>query len=83
VRFALGATGRVTVHFFDVMGNDVAEVTADLDPSLPGSPHSFSWDGRTRAGEIVPAGLYLYQVTLESDVGGKPTRTTGRIGVVR
>jgi hypothetical protein len=49
-----------------------------LDEVLPVGPYVRPWDGRDRAGRMLPAGVYFYRVS--GDVGeatGKVVRTGG------
>jgi hypothetical protein len=47
-------------RIIDLSGGDVS----DLRPAGAGAPSAdaLAWDGRDRAGQIVPAGVYLYEV---------------------
>ena len=57
---------QLTLRIFDLGGRIVREVVAV--PSRSGS-FDHAWDGRDDSGQVVPPGLYLYQVDLATDEG--------------
>jgi flagellar hook assembly protein FlgD len=59
-RFALGSSGRVRVEVFDVRGRRVATA---VDRTLGAGSYAAAWDGRTAAGERVPAGAYYLRLS--------------------
>ena len=44
------------------------ELIYNISQDLGRGPHTAVWDGRDRAGELVPVGLYLVQIVIESGV---------------
>ncbi len=74
VPIVLSAAGRVDAFVTDVTGRLVA--------ALPGSrreigSHVLRWDGRTRAGEPVPSGVYFFHVR------GPGMEATSRLVILR
>ncbi len=54
----------VSGKIFDASGAEVA----DLVPSVVPTVDSLIWDGRDRGGNVVPAGLYFFEITGEGKV---------------
>ena len=68
------ARGRAHLAVYDLVGRRLATV---LDREIEPGVHHISWTGRDAAGRDVPAGLYLYRLTVES------RRTHGLLVVTR
>lgn len=67
VRFAFQLTGdqapdAVTINLTDLNGRFVRRLTRQVRIGL----NEWLWDGRTDAGERLPAGLYLYKLTISA-----------------
>lgn len=71
--------GRVTVRVFDLVGNLVRTLEADL--SMAGS-QEIQFDGLTQGGEPLASGTYLYEVAAESSTG-EQFRRMQRMNIVR
>jgi hypothetical protein len=55
--FDLARKARVTITAYDVRGRTVADV---FEGVLPQGRHSVSWNGKGRAGEQLPSGIYFF-----------------------
>jgi len=64
----VGSSPQVTLEVKDSVGQVVRRV--DLGPQQSGQIR-FGWDGRDANGQAMPPGLY--QISVQADVGGKPT----------
>jgi len=42
-----------------------------LDDTVKSGELSMTWDGRDSQGQVVPPGLYLYRIQLETDSGSE------------
>ncbi len=71
--------GRVSVRVFDLVGNLVRTLHAEL--SLAGS-QEIQFDGLNEAGEPLATGTYLYEVAAESSVG-EQFRRVQRMTILR
>ena len=60
IPFSLGSTARVRIRVIDLAGKEVRVLLDDV--AQPGE-QSVIWDGRNKLGEVVPAGLYFYELT--------------------
>lgn len=63
----LSGTAPLQVKIFDLGGRLVRSFAEERD----GGSFAVEWDGRDAAGALLPPGIYLYQVKLESDSGGE------------
>lgn len=59
IRFALPASGSVSVDVFDAGGRVIRTLAQG---ALAAGPHSVSWDGRDAEGRQVSSGVYYYRV---------------------
>ncbi|MGH7596287.1 MAG: M12 family metallo-peptidase [bacterium] len=59
IRFGLPKDERVQLQIIDLLGREVRKL-ADSDFSA--GYHSVVWDGKDNAGNIVPSGVYIYQI---------------------
>jgi hypothetical protein len=66
-----GVSGKI----YDVLGAEVSEIK----PATEGAPttNSLIWDGRDKSGSIVPAGVYIYEIT------GEGKSITGTVVVIQ
>jgi hypothetical protein len=62
IRFTMVRTGRAHISILDPMGREIATV---LSAQKPQGDQSVTWNGQSRDGRAVPAGLYF--VRLESE----------------
>lgn len=58
---------HVTVH--DLSGRPLRRL--ETDRQLGSGRHSFAWDGRDDGGQLVPPGLYLVSVGIDTDSGSE------------
>ena len=65
---------RVSVRIFDLTGRPVRQI----ELWQKSGTHVVEWDGRDDGGEVVPPGLYLFQVEIYS---GERVSFNGAIGV--
>ncbi|MCP4550214.1 MAG: hypothetical protein GY835_27450 [bacterium] len=69
IAFSLGETRHVTVRLITPGGREVIRLG---EGDLPPGRHDFTWDGRDGDGHPLPAGVYLYRVTADTENrGGK------------
>jgi hypothetical protein len=59
IAFALPKSTRVTIRIFDLVGK---EIRALVDAAMAPGYHQALWDGKDGAGNLVPAGIYLYKM---------------------
>ena len=81
------AARQVSIRIFDLGGRTVARIqspdlTAGTYLRLPGRERESPgyWDGRDEHGDLVPPGLYLFQVKVNLDAGDKVL--SGHVAVV-
>ena len=65
VRLVLAHSGRVRAEVLDASGRRVADLAED--ELYPAGSHVLTWDGRARAGERAPAGVYLVEARVEGE----------------
>jgi len=59
IGFTLASDGEATLNVYDVGGRLMRSL---VDASLPAGPQTVRWDRRDSAGNVVPAGLYFYEL---------------------
>lgn len=59
---------RVTADIFSMAGRRVATLTAGARAA---GPMMLVWDGRAGSGELLPTGLYLVRIVLDSNTGAR------------
>ena len=79
IRFTFPLDGRVSIRMYDLVGNLVRVIEADL--SIAGAQEVL-FDGLDNYGAPLGSGTYLYEVT-GTTAEGKPFRRTQRLGIVR
>ena len=73
--FRVQAARPLTIHLYTLAGRRVQELTG----LATGGPQQFRWDGKDEAGQVVPPGLYLCQITVEADAEGVGGTTRTRL----
>ena len=68
IYFELAGPGHTVLRIFDVAGR---EITTLENRPLAAGRHQSSWNGRNDEGNIVPSGVYFYQLNVD---GAKQTR---------
>jgi len=63
IRFGLPEDAHVKLVVIDLLGREIREL---VDGNMKAGYHSVIWDGRDNAGNAVPSGIYLYQITTGS-----------------
>lgn len=59
LRFTLATRGEVSIKVYNVSGRRVRTLLGkDLSPGI----HTVTWDGKTEAGQIAPAGMYFFRL---------------------
>ena len=61
---------RVSLRVYDVLGRRVRQV---WQGPLGAGRYRFTWDGRDAAGQVVAAGVYIYQVEVDGQTEAKKT----------
>ena len=74
IHFNLLATDDICIRIYDIRGKMVVELLSQV---LNPGPHAVFWDGKDRAGQAVPSGVYFYQLT------GKSIATTRKALLIR
>jgi hypothetical protein len=59
IPFTVSKIGMVTLRIFDATGREVRTLANDVEE--PGE-RQVEWDGRNAMGELVPAGIYVYEL---------------------
>lgn len=80
IRLTAPAEGHVTVRIFDLVGNLVRSIDADL--STAGN-QDISFDGLSDNGAPLAAGAYLYEVAVTSATTGERMQAIQRMSIVR
>ena len=60
IGFSLDQPENVTMRVFDMLGHEVRTLVSDEGRAA--GANSVTWDGRDASGNIVPSGLYYYQL---------------------
>lgn len=74
LHFEISIAAPVTITVYNILGQRIATL---VDRELPAGSHAIDWDGRTRHGQGLSSGIYLYRIQ-----AGDRTQT-GRITMVR
>lgn len=62
IRYGIPAPGSIKIEIFDTGGTLVFN---HRDPAVESGFHQFIWDGLNNYGEMVPSGIYFYQISHE------------------
>ena len=73
--FRVQAARPLTIHLYTLAGRRVRQLVG----LATGGPQKFRWDGKDEAGQVVPPGLYLCQITVEADAAGVGGTTRTRL----
>ncbi len=57
----LSESGETKVIIFNLLGQEVRRL---VDQTLPAGRHLLHWDGKDQMGQLVPAGIYFYQLSV-------------------
>jgi flagellar hook assembly protein FlgD len=60
IGFTLAQPENVTMRVFDLLGHEVRTIISDEGRAA--GQNTVAWDGRDASGNIVPSGLYYYQL---------------------
>ena len=63
----------LSVQVFDLAGRQIRTLFSD---EQGGGSFSHPWNGRNSAGQLVPPGIYIISVDLDSDSGREKVATT-------
>ena len=66
IGYILQRPGKVKLTIYNILGRKVREIVGSANPATTGS---FLWDRRDSQGRVVPAGVYLYRMTVEDGNG--------------
>jgi flagellar hook assembly protein FlgD len=64
IQFALPSARSVSLEVYDVTGRLVRTL---VDGPLAAGSHAIQWDGRSKAGQLLPGGVYLYRIRSGAD----------------
>ena len=62
----VGSPTTVQVQIYDLSGNIVREL---LNDSLPSGRYTVTWAGVDKSGDLVPLGIYIIRINVDSDSG--------------
>ena len=63
----------LTLRIYNLAGNELAALkTKDIQSGR----HSYNWDGRNTWGELLPPGIYILQVEVDTDSGTETRSAT-------
>jgi hypothetical protein len=68
IRFDLPEQAEVTVRIFNLLGEEVVTLKQE---KMPAGTHTLSWDGRNKAGQVAPNGVYFLRVEADNKVATK------------
>jgi hypothetical protein len=68
IRFNLPRPTEVRVHIFNLLGEEVVILKQE---KMPAGTHTLSWDGRNKAGQVAPSGIYFLRVQAGEKVAVK------------
>jgi len=60
ILYSLKNSGKVTINVYNLMGQKIITL---FDGHKNSGLHRVSWNGRNELGELIPSGIYLYQLT--------------------
>jgi len=63
----------VSIKIYDLNGDRVRDLRDQRDPAFF---YEIAWDGRDDSGDLVPPGLYIYQVRVKTDAGEEVSSRT-------
>ena len=79
ISFSLPASGHVVIKIYDITGRLVKILTAN---QLSGGTHKVTWDGTDTNGQLVAAGIYIYQVEF-TNLKGETFVQTKKMSLVK
>ncbi|SVD41020.1 uncharacterized protein METZ01_LOCUS393874, partial [marine metagenome] len=59
IRFQLPLENHVSLEIIDVMGRTINSIKNNI---LPAGVYNLEWDGRTKTGDMAPAGIYFIRM---------------------
>jgi len=80
IRFALPEAGEVAVKIFNIAGQEVRTLA---NASFLAGRQTLRWDGRDQTGNVVAAGVYLYQIIASGENGEVKFTQTRRMAFVK
>ncbi|OGU33309.1 MAG: hypothetical protein A2068_07395 [Ignavibacteria bacterium GWB2_35_6b] len=66
IQFVLSQESDVTVKVFNILGREVKTLAQNKQMSK--GSHKIEWNGEDNFGNVVPSGMYLYQIQAENSV---------------
>lgn len=66
IQFVLAQESEVTVKVFNILGKEVK--TLALSKQMLKGSHKIEWNGEDNFGNVVPSGMYLYQIQAGNSV---------------
>lgn len=77
------ATNWAVVEVYDIRGEKVRVLQKFTPDEVTNRTLSLTWDGRDEGGRLVPMGLYVVRVEVQSRSEGRVERATRAVAVVR
>jgi sugar lactone lactonase YvrE len=68
IPFRLARSGEVSLSIWGIDGSELLELTSG---HLQAGYHKINWDGRVSGGGRAAAGVYIFQITIAPDNGGR------------
>jgi len=79
ISFSLPASGHVVIKIYDITGRLVKILTAN---QLSSGTHKVTWDGTDTNGQLIAAGIYIYQVEF-TNLKGETFVQTKKMSLVK
>jgi PKD repeat protein len=66
IEYNLAHEGKVKLTVFDVLGREIVELVNEFKPA---GAHTIQWNGQDSARKLVPSGIYIYQIEINTTKG--------------
>ncbi|MFQ5772105.1 MAG: FlgD immunoglobulin-like domain containing protein [bacterium] len=68
IQYTLPKKSSVTLKVFNILGNQIRTLVNQIQTQ---GTHTIVWDGKNGQGEIVPSGVYIFRIEVESFIQSK------------
>lgn len=65
ISYSVNSNSRVTLRIYNILGEEIATLVNDHKSS---GRHSVVWHGKNNSGNLVSAGIYVYQLTVNGKI---------------